>query len=535
MRNHLLETLGRGLAVDTAGLLIRWLNDYGYTLLREDGPESRIWLEDAVEDLLRGRTGAAEQRARSRLGPDPESTAAHMVLAAADLVENRVGRAADSLQTVCRRRPDHTLALYALGHCCERQGDESRAVACYQDSLKLRGFLRLPCLRLGALHVKNLQYDSALDQYLALRKIDPEVMAVHTGIGHLYIATGHYAKAVAAFENAILMNPDALAWRDPEIDLLIETRHLDEARLALEDSLERFPAKPDLLARHADVLSLLDDNDQAVDEYREALEACPNFLEVAIKLAAHLEREEAYREAAEYYNQSLEITEQVMGAYIGLARSHQLAGDTQNALAALCSASMLQPNASLLMIQTARMLIADAGSPASQEAARDPHAVPRLLEQALRIRLAANPHDPTTLYAGAALASYAQDPSAALNHLRAAAQLHPDSPRFNNRLLLSTYALGDQAQAIRALTTDPPGQSPMDLYYKTAVLYCSRPHFAASMLNLDRQLAQGLAQTDPAPHVRVILQDVGLMDRGQLMLEWLEETLSACVRGHGHG
>jgi len=530
MCNHLLETLGRGLAVDTAGLLIRWLNDYGYTLLR-DGSESRTWLEEAVEDLLRGRPGSAEQRAQACLTADPECTAAHMVLGAAHLAENRVGRAAEALQTVCRRRPDQTLALYVLGHCCERLTDESRAVACYQDSLKLRGFLRLPCLRLGAIHVKNLQYDSALDQYLALRRIDPEVMAVHTGIGHLYTATGQYTKAIEAFQNAILMDPDALAWKDPEIDLLIQTQHLDEARTALEDSLEQFPAKPDLLARHADVLSLLDDKDQAAEEYREALEACPNFLEVALKLAAHLERQEAYREAAEYYNQSLEITEQVMNAYIGLARSHQLAGDTPNALAALCSASMLLPNASLLLVQTARMLMDHAHSSPWDEATSDPHAVPRLLHQALRARLGRYPNDPTTLYTGAALASYAQDHASALNQIRAAAQLHPDSPPFHNALILRTYALGDNAQAIRALTANAPGQSPIDLYYKTAVLYCSREHFAGSMLNLDRHLAEGLAQTDPVAHVRVILQDVGLLDRGQLMLEWLEETLAACSLG----
>ena len=535
MHNHLLETLGRGLALDTATLLIRWLNEYGYTLLRTEEPGARIWLADAVEDLLQGRCEAAAQRARSQLAAGPESTAGHMILAAASLVENRVSQAAESLQTICHRRPDHTLALYALGHCSERLGDESQAVACYQDTLKLRGFLHLPLLRLAAIHVKNLQYESALDQYLALRQIDPEAMPVHTSLGHLFIATGQTRQAVQAFENAILMNPDALAWQDPEIDLLIETDQLDQALCALEHSLEQFPARPDLLTRHADVLSLLDDTDNAIARYREAVEACPNYLEAAVKLAAHLERQEAFHEAAKYYNRALEISEQTISAYIGLAISYNLAGGIQNALAALCSASMLQPNASLLLVQTARMLTLDVSGPGSHHTRDDPQAAPTLLQRALHTRLSTNPHDPMALYAASVLACYAQQHATALNHLKTAIQVHPDSHRLNDKLILSHYALGDNHQAIHALTTESrrPGQTPMDLYYRTAVLYCSRPRFAASMLNLDRHLADNLARTDPAVHIRVILQDLGVLDREEVMLEWLQETLSPCMSGAG--
>jgi tetratricopeptide (TPR) repeat protein len=179
MFNGLLEILGRGMAVDTAELLTGWLNEYGYTLADSDEGAYKTWLEGVVDDLFCKRFAAADQRVRAWLAKEPNSVAGHLALAAVSLHQDAVVQAQDSLEKICQCRPDHTLALYALGHCSERQGDESRAAACYQDCLKFRSFLSLPLQRLAAINVKNLQYESALEHYLSLRQIDPEIGRAH--------------------------------------------------------------------------------------------------------------------------------------------------------------------------------------------------------------------------------------------------------------------------------------------------------------------------------------------------------------------
>jgi hypothetical protein len=74
----------------------------------------------------------------------------------------------------------------------------------------------------------------------------------------------------------------------------------------------------------------------------------------------------------------------------------------------------------------------------------------------------------------------------------------------------------------------------LDLYYRTALLYCNRVKFASSMINLQHQIesdggnaaearpfASGL---DPATNISIVLQNLGLSDTTGLMWENLCQT-----------
>jgi tetratricopeptide (TPR) repeat protein len=526
MYTSLLETLGRGLAVDCAALVTGWLNEYGYTLTQPADDAYRAWLDGVVDDLMAGRWDAAEQRVQSYLAADPESVAGHMALSAVALHQDLVGRAQESLDRVCARRPDHTLALYALGYCCERLGDETRAIACYQDCLKLRGFLHLPLQRLGAIYIKNLQYESALEQYLTLRQIDPEAMPIHTTLGHLFVATGQHERAIESFGNAILMNADALVGPDPHLDQLVQTQEFDQALSVIDGQLEQSPQRPDLLSRRADILAFMGLHDEAAEAYKQTLQHCPTYLEAAAKLAWYYSNTDAFDDAARYFTHALEINDQIIDAYLGLAASYSLSGALQNAMAALCSASLLQPNASLLMVQASRMLLR--GTDPSSQFSDDPGHTTPALERAFGARLAAQPQDAVTHYMSAILALYMPDPQRAAHHLTQATQLHPTFPRAATKLTLAQYATGDNQTALDALAARY--RAPLDtaapaLYYQTSILYCSRPRFAASMLNLMHTLNRSMAPVDPAPHIQIVLENLGLLDRSEMTLAWLQETL----------
>ena len=529
MHNCLLEILGRGVTVDTAELLTGWLNEYGYTLGDRDDAAYKAWLEAVVKDLLDRRFEAAEQRVRSHLAADPRSVAGHMALAALCLHDEATARAQASLEIICGQRPDHTLALYALGHCSERLGDEATAVACYQDCLKFRSFLHLPLLRLAAIHVKNLQYESAIEHYLGLRQIDPESMSIHVAIGTLSLVSGQYKQAIQAFENAILMNPDALVSQDPQIDRLIQEDQLDKALETVDGQLLVFPQNPDLLTKHADILCLMGAHDQAIEEYHQALRQCPTYLEAAVKLATHCSDLESFDEAARYFSEALEINDQIIDAYVGLATSYNLAGGHWHVCGALCSASMLQPHASLLLVQAARMLLKSADP--CLEPSDDPSVVQGLLQQAFDNRLQADPGDPMAHYAAGLLAFHTEGPSDTIRHLRHAVELHPQYPRAATKLIVSHYAHGDNTEAMEQLNAQSiaPDPATLELYYKTALLYCSRPRFAGSMLNLTHRLNDNMADMDPAAHIRIVLQNVGAVDRAEAMFDWLRDTITPCL------
>jgi tetratricopeptide (TPR) repeat protein len=535
MHTSLLETLGRGLAVDCAALLTEWLNEYGYTLADPADASYQVWLDAVVNDLVAGRWTMAEQRIRPHLAADGQSVAAHIALAAVCLHQDQVSQARESLDQVCSRRPDHTLALYALGHCSERLHEENRAIACYQDCLKLRGFLHLPMQRLGAIYTKNLQYESAIEQYTSLSQIDPEAMPIHMTLGHLYAATGQHSHAIEAFGNAILMNADALVGPDPQIDQLVHTEDFDQAILLIEGQLEQFPQKADLLSRRADILTLMGLNDEALEDYKQALRQCPTYLEAAVKLATHCSNVDALDEAARYFLQAQDINDQIIDAYMGLAMSYSQSGALQNALAALCSASMLQPNASLWMVQASRMLLKVA-DPCSNDASEDPGHSAATLERLFEGRVQAHPEDPASHYAAAILALHRPDAATAANHLNHALKLHSTYPRASSKLTLAGYAMGDNQTALDGLTAKPHAghaEPAAELYYQTCLLYCSRPRFAASMINLMQGLNRDMATMDPSPHIRIVLENLGLLDRPEMMLAWLQETILPAMASQG--
>jgi hypothetical protein len=104
-------------------------------------------------------------------------------------------------------------------------------------------------------------------------------------------------------------------------------------------------------------------------------------------------------------------------------------------------------------------------------------------------------------------------------------------PRAMTKLILSHYALGDNHRAIKHLSNQKDLTDPvlMQLYYKTALLFCSRTRFAASMLNLSRQLHSNMAEVDPSAHIQIVLQDIGVLDRAEVMFDWLNKTVTTCL------
>jgi hypothetical protein len=165
----------------------------------------------------------------------------------------------------------------------------------------------------------------------------------------------------------------------------------------------------------------------------------------------------------------------------------------------------------------------------------DPQSTAILLQRAFGNRLAADPLEPTTHYAMGVLEVYLHGPANAAGPLRRALDLHPMYPRAATKLTLCEYGTGDNHQALEQLTrrSAPPEKGLLDLHYKTSLLYCSRPRFAASMINLTRNLNQDMARIDPAPHLRIVLENLGILDRGEAMLDWLRATVEPCLAEQG--
>jgi tetratricopeptide (TPR) repeat protein len=521
----LLEILGRGITIEMPGLIWHWLNEHRE--LRADDEQSENPHLDHVIDLMSyGKFSEAKEQVRLYLFTNPTCSYGRMAAAALALQDNNLKEAMEELNSIYMRQPSNTLALYLLGHCFERLGHPAQAIEFYQDCIKFNGGLQLPAQRLGAIYFKDGRLDETIAQYEPMKEQYPDDISTLVTLGHLYMAAGQYAKAVETFNTAILIHPDNFMTHDDSIEELICSGQFQEALDEIDVHLTDDPERADLIAKQADVLAMMGGLSDAIALYQEALRICPDFLEATIRLGTCYLKMHTDQLAAQQFNRAIEINDKIVEAYTGLAAAQKLAGRPVEAMNTLSLASAIQPNSSFLFAETAKLILK-----ASLEANLLP-APPdgQVFEQSVLVahehHLAQSPNNPDLHYRLGILHMNGRRLQQASESFKAALEINPTFSRAATKLAVCLFETGHKDEALGLIT--PPGDydaTTLDLYYRTALLYCNRVKFASSMINLqhkiDTDAAPGL---DPATNISIVLQNLGLSDTTGLMWENLCQT-----------
>ena len=323
--SQLLEILGRAITIDITDLIWHWLNSA--KSLKDQGNSVRYrQLNKAIELMGDMKLDAASEQLRLYLFENSSCIYGRLAVAAIYLHNNKLTEAIKEINSVYLRQPNNTLALYALGYCYERLGKESQAVEFYQDCQKFKSYLQLPAQRLAAIYFKKGQSEKTIEQYEILKNEYPDDISILVTLGHLYIATEKFMKAIETFNNAILIHPDNFHSQDDNVDQLFAEGQFHEALEQLEYLLQAQPDRADLLMKHADILRMLGNTTEAVSQYEEALHICPDFLEATIKLGTQYLQLHQEGLAAQQFNKAVEINDKIVDAYLGLATAQKLAG-----------------------------------------------------------------------------------------------------------------------------------------------------------------------------------------------------------------
>ena len=523
--SRLLEILGRAITVDTADLIWQWLG--AVKLSNSQGSFAQQQLDKIVELSKKQiiETEAAEQQLRLYLFENPSCVKGRLAAAAICLRKNQLQSAIDELNSVYLRQPNNTMALYALGHCYERIGKESEAAAFYQDCLKFKNYLQLPRQRLAAIYFKNGQLEKTITEYELLKSEEPDDIATLVMLGYLYIATGKYAKAFETFNTAILIHPDNFNMQDDGIEQLIAEGRLHEAAEQIDYLLEQWPESVELIAKRADILVMLGASDEALCRYQEALRIRPDFLEATIKLGTLYMQCNSEQLAAEQFNKAVEINDQIVDAYVGLATAQKLGGKVSDALATLSLAVAIDANSSILFAETACLQF-KAGL-AENSDLRDQINGAELIKTVIEThqrQITARPQNPDLHYRLGIFLTSVGMPDKAVEVFRTALEINPMYTRAKSKMILYLAETGEQQAALEQLA----GPSYLDkqtlqLHYKTALLYCDKLKFTSSLINLDRYLENNFACSDATVNISIVLQNLGLLDRAAVMWDNLSE------------
>ena len=523
--SKLLEILGRAMTVDTADLIWHWLNAVN---LPKDDSESAQYqqLNKIVELMDDRRVEAAEKQLRLYLFENPSCIRGRLAAAAICLHENRPGNAVKELNSVYLRQPNNTIALYALGHCYERLGKESGAIEFYQDCLKFKNYLQLPRQRLAAIYFKNGQLEKTIQEYELLKDEYPDDISALVTLGHLYIANARYSKAIEAFNTAILIHPDNFHTEDDDIDQLVRDGQLHEAAGKLEDLLQEQSDNADLIVKHADVLNMLGATAEALSQYEEAVRICPDFLEATIKLGTQYLQMQEGQLAARQFNRAVEINDQIVDAYIGLAIAQKLAGEVSDAIATLSLAAAIQPNSSLLLAETATLqfMVSFGGNLPFHNTENSPKLIEAVIG-AHRSQITRRPQNPDLHYRLGVLMMSVGKMGEAIEAFQSTLEINPTYTRARSKLMVCLFETGQKEPALEQMIgPECLDKGTLELHYKIALLYCDRVKFASSLMNLDRLLENNFTCADSAVNISVVLQNLGLLDRVTAMWENLSDT-----------
>jgi tetratricopeptide (TPR) repeat protein len=530
----LLEILGRAITIETPGLIWHWLTERREAQADAEQPENPH-LDHIIDLMGHGKFFEAGEQVRLYLFANPSCCYGRMAAAGLALQDNNVKQAMEELQSIYMRQPSNTLALYLLGHCLERLGHQAQSIEFYQDCIKFNSGLQLPAQRLGAIYFKDGRLDDVIAQYEPMKEQYPDDISTLVTLGHLYIAVGRHSEAIETFNNAILIHPDNFMTHDDSIEDLICSGQFQEALDQLDMLLIDEPDRADLIARQADVLAMMGGISDAIALYQQALRICPDFLEATIKLGTGFLKMHADQLAAQQFNRAIEINDKIVEAYTGLAAAQKLAGRSVEAATTLSLASAIQPNSSFLFAETAKLILKAALEANLLPTSQDGRTFEQSVLAAHQRHLAQFPNNPDLHYRLGILHMNAGRLPQAAECFKAALEINPTFARAATKLAVCLFETGHKEDALELIK--PPHDydaTTLDLYYRTALLYCNRIKFASSMINLQHQIdidgnaasesRRSVSGLDPATNISIVLQNLGLSDTTGLMWENLCQT-----------
>ncbi|HAL45016.1 MAG: hypothetical protein A2Y12_17510 [Planctomycetes bacterium GWF2_42_9] len=504
--SKLLEILGRAIAVNTAGLLWQWIESVNKSNANSEG------IEEILDLVSVASFDIAEERTQQYLLEFTDCVVGRMCAAALCVEKSDLKGAIENLQTIYFKQPTNTLALYALGHCYERLGREEEAIEFYQDCLKFKNYLEFPRQRLAAIYYKNGQIERVIQEYRKQLHEYPDDVETFVLLGYLYLETGQYEAAADSFSNAILVHPDnnsASPNEEEKLKEIIDTQGPYEAINYLNEMIEQQPSAAELYLQQAEIFIKADDFAQAVLSYEKAIKIEPNYLAAYIKLGTLNMANKNMSIAAGMFNRAGAINDEIVDAYIGLAKAQKKLGKDDEAWSTLQLAATINQNSCILLSETARLrLISVSGSQI------DKNESDNVVLETLEREYAQNTSNLSIGYAlGTILMKY--------KHFNQAAEKFSNLVRQNetnyralSKLIICKTELGERQRALIYLNTaDKVGSELTALHYKTALLYCNRSAFLDAVKKTKTDQSGDFESESTLETLNETLQNMGLVDR----------------------
>ena len=532
--SKLLEIFGKGVTVNTADLIWYWLNTVNAGNCDPTNLKATEF-EEIIELLGKLHLDEAEQKLKFYQFENPSCASGRLAMAAIFLHRDDLQNAMDQLHKLNEIQPSNTMGLYALGYCYERICQEAKAMEYYQDCLKFKSFLQLPRQRLAAIYLKNGRVDKALKEYEMLTTEHPEDITSKTILGYLYIAERQYQQAVDAFNMSILSHPDNFHDDNArEEEQSLQDGRFDEAMEKVQELMDQLGELPDLYVRMGDIHERAGRPAEALVCYETALRNQPNYLEATIKLGTHFLKCNQPSLAAEQFNRAIEINDEIVDSYIGLATSEAMCGKKMSAYRTLSLASAIEQNSVMLFSETATLhLQVSVNTQLEMENENNDKMITidtRDVIAAHAQEIARNPRNADVHYKYGTLMMVANEIDMAIKSFQTAIEINPTHYRAKSKLAICQFEAGDADEALNTvISAEKLDISTLNLHYKTAILFCDKKQFSSAISKTQKTYSTNYGNEDIMGNVEVVLENIGLIDRAIATWDRLTETAKFAI------
>jgi tetratricopeptide (TPR) repeat protein len=207
-------------------------------------------------------------------------------------------RAIELLEEVLREDPDRTQARLELARIQMSLGRSADAVSTIERGARRDDSNMALWTAMGQLYYQRESWDRSIEAWQHVSQMDPTQAQPWIRLGESYLQIENTAQATESLNRALQLDPravEAYALRGrSELERGFPQRGIADADAALAISEGYYPA---LLLR-ADSLRAQGSVDEAIEYYREAIDAAPDGLDAAVALATIYMEREQYADAA---------------------------------------------------------------------------------------------------------------------------------------------------------------------------------------------------------------------------------------------
>jgi tetratricopeptide (TPR) repeat protein len=528
--SQLLEILGKGLVGSLWSVLGRRLHGYRSDTrllaiqLSERPEDANLLVKATVSYYRESLLEKAMDHARTAIRLNPNMIEGHLILACVLEKTGRRGEAAEVLEKL--RIEDKKLAgdlRFAIGFLYETAKDYSKAATCYQQALKNIPNLINAYQRLAAMALREKKFDSAIEYYKEICRIEPEDVTYRTLLAGLYLNNNQPRKAVAEYQLAMTIEPDNWETENEMVHAYVKTGQYQSAIELLEQQLENEGEFPDLYLQLAELYAKIGDDAQAQKYFRDALEVHPGYLEAMVKFGTYHLKIERYLQAAEWFSRAIDTNDRLLNAYIGLAVAQEKMKQPEKSQETIELAMAIEPNTTMLFAEVARLELKASGANEGKDYLTSGSNHPQLAKELLAIQMErfacaieAHPDRADWHYRYGLLLKSQGQVAAAAEEFTLAVEINPQFVKALVKLGLAENELGKKEEARQYLERGVMlASQEMDVPYQLGLIYADQARYRLAIDEFEETQRKNGQEVDALAAMGQALEDIGMKDQAK--------------------